>query len=53
MFHSTRGEKLVSSPMAILNGLADDGADKTADRGYYGYRKCHYAGSLELYGNCK
>ena len=25
MFHSTRGEKLVSSPMAILNGLADDG----------------------------
>ena len=25
MFHSTRGEKLVSSPEAILNGLADDG----------------------------
>ncbi|MBQ3253334.1 MAG: hypothetical protein IJA65_02170 [Acholeplasmatales bacterium] len=25
MFHSTRGEKLVSSPQAILNGLADDG----------------------------
>ena len=25
MFHSTRGNKLVSSPEAILNGLADDG----------------------------
>lgn len=25
MFHSTRGDKLVSSPEAILNGLADDG----------------------------
>lgn len=25
MFHSTRGKKLVSSPMAILNGLASDG----------------------------
>ena len=25
MFHSTRGEKLISSPNAILNGLADDG----------------------------
>ena len=25
MFHSTRGKKLVSSPQAILNGLADDG----------------------------
>ena len=25
MFHSTRGTKEVSSPEAILNGLADDG----------------------------
>lgn len=25
MFHSTRGKRLVSSPQAILNGLADDG----------------------------
>ncbi len=25
MFHSTRGNKLVTSPEAILNGLADDG----------------------------
>jgi len=25
MFHSTRGKDLISSPLAILNGLADDG----------------------------
>lgn len=32
MFHSTRGEKLVSSPMAILNGLADDGGLYVIDK---------------------
>ena len=32
MFHSTRGEKLVSSPEAILNGLADDGGLYVIDK---------------------
>ncbi|MBQ7641716.1 MAG: threonine synthase [Acholeplasmatales bacterium] len=32
MFHSTRGNKLVSSPEAILNGLADDGGLYVIDK---------------------
>ncbi|MBQ9124148.1 MAG: threonine synthase [Acholeplasmatales bacterium] len=32
MFHSTRGKKLVSSPQAILNGLADDGGLYVIDK---------------------
>ena len=32
MFHSTRGDKLVSSPEAILNGLADDGGLYVIDK---------------------
>lgn len=39
MFHSTRGQKLISSPEAILNGLADDGGlyviDKLPDINYH------------------
>lgn len=39
MFHSTRGEKLISSPEAILNGLAPDGGlyviDKLPDLDYH------------------
>ena len=32
MFHSTRGNKLVTSPEAILNGLADDGGLYVIDK---------------------
>jgi len=32
MFHSTRGNKLVTSPKAILNGLADDGGLYVIDK---------------------
>ena len=32
MFHSTRGEKLVTSPNAILNGLAEDGGLYVIDK---------------------
>ena len=32
MFHSTRGEKLISSPEAILNGLAPDGGLYVIDK---------------------
>lgn len=46
MFHSTRGEKLVSSPEAILNGLADDGGlyviDKIPSLDYHDLLKDDY-----------
>lgn len=46
MFHSTRGKKLVSSPQAILNGLAEDGGlyviDKLPDIDYHDYLNDDY-----------
>ena len=41
MFHSTRGDKLVSSPEAILNGIAEDGGlyviDKLPNINYHNF----------------
>lgn len=46
MFHSTRGDKLVSSPEAILNGIADDGGlyviDKLPNINYHNFLDSNY-----------
>ena len=46
MFHSTRGDKLVTSPEAILNGLASDGGlyviDKLPKINYKNFLNCSY-----------
>ncbi len=46
MFHSTRGERLVSSPQAILDGLAEDGGlyviDKLPEINYHDLMNDNY-----------